>query len=140
MTAEMHTGTCLCGGVRFKTHGELRGVVYCHCTQCRRQSTHYYAMTNVVDTALEVIGADSVQWFEASTDAKRGFCKTCGSVLFWKHKDLDYTSVSAGAFESPSGLHAESHIFVADKGDYYSIDDGLPQYARSSADIKVAGD
>jgi hypothetical protein len=140
MTSEIHTGACLCGAVRFKTRGQLRGVVYCHCTQCRRQSTHHYAMTNVVDTALEVSGSDHVQWFEASTDAKRGFCKTCGSALFWKHKDLDYTSVSAGAFDAPSGLQAESHIFVADKGDYYEINDGLPQYARSTPDLKVAGD
>jgi hypothetical protein len=35
----------------------------------------------------------------------------------------------AGAFERPSGLAGESHIFVADKGDYYEIEDGLPQFA-----------
>jgi hypothetical protein len=27
---------------------------------------------------------------------------------------------------------------VADKGDYYEIDDGLPQFARSTPSIKVA--
>jgi hypothetical protein len=140
MSNQEHAGTCICGTVRFKTHGELRGVVYCHCTQCRRQSTHFYAMTNVMDAALEVSGADNVQWYEASADAKRGFCKTCGSALFWKHKDLNYTSVSAGAFESPTGLTSQSHIFVADKGDYYDISDGLPQFARSTPSLKVAGD
>ena len=46
----------------------------------------------------------------------------------------------AGAFEQPSGLKAEAHIFVVDKGDYYEIDDGLPQYDRSTPDFKVAGD
>lgn len=46
----------------------------------------------------------------------------------------------AGAFDTPSGLVAESHIFVADKGDYYGIDDGLPQYSRSTPSVKVAGD
>src|SRR5688572_6173704 len=54
--AEIHTGSCLCGAVRFKTSGTLRGVVYCHCSQCRKQSGHYYAATNVADTDLEVTG------------------------------------------------------------------------------------
>ena len=50
-----------------------------------------------------------------------------GSALFWKRSDLDETSILAGAFDKPTGLSAVGHIFVADKGDYYSIDDGLPQ-------------
>jgi hypothetical protein len=140
MKENVHTGACLCGAVRFATHGVLRGIVYCHCTQCRRQSGHHYASTNVVDTDLAIEGINNIRWFGSSNEAKRGFCKTCGSNLFWKHKDLDYTSISAGAFDAPSGLRAQKHIFVADKGDYYSIDDGLPQFARSSADVKVAGD
>ena len=37
-------------------------------------------------------------------------------------------------------LEAEAHIFVVDKGDYYTIDDGLPQFERSTPDIRVAGD
>ena len=66
----------------------------------------------------------------------RGFdlCKT-GILL-----DLRLGAVLAGAFEQPSGLKAEAHIFVVDKGDYYTIDDGLPQFERSTPDIKVADD
>jgi hypothetical protein len=32
-----------------------------------------------------------------------------------------------GAFDAPTGTKLEMHIFVADKGDYYDIADGLPQ-------------
>ena len=135
-----HTGHCACNAVRFRAKGELRGVVYCHCSQCRRQTGHYLASTNVPDKNLEIEGADNVSWYQSSGDAKRGFCRNCGSGLFWKHGKLDYTSILAGAFDAPSGLEGKSHIFVADKGDYYTIDDGLPKYARSSADVIVAGD
>ncbi len=136
----IHTGHCLCGAVSFRAHGELRGVVYCHCSQCRRQSGHFVASTNVADDKLEIEGGDKITWFQSSDDARRGFCSLCGSVMFWKHRKLDYTSLLAGAFDPPSGLRGQSHIFVADKGDYYGIDDGLPQYQRSSADVVVAGD
>jgi hypothetical protein len=32
-----------------------------------------------------------------------------------------------GAFEKPTDTKLHIHIFVADKGDYYDITDGLPQ-------------
>ncbi|MCO4316185.1 GFA family protein [Phyllobacterium sp. 21LDTY02-6] len=131
--ADIHTGSCLCGEVSFKTSGPLRGVVYCHCTQCRKQSGHHYAATNVLDDNIEISGTDHLSWYRASKQARRGFCRDCGSALFWKHDDLDYISVMAGAFEAPSGLKGECHIFVADKGDYYEIDDGLPQFAASGS-------
>lgn len=137
---EEHRGACLCGAVRFSTSGALRGVVYCHCNQCRKQSGHFYAATNVADEKLSVEGAANLTWYSASAFAKRGFCRHCGSVLFWKHDGLDVTSVMAGAFEAPSGLRAEAHIFTADKGDYYAITDDLPQFPGSMPGIVVAAD
>ena len=138
--ATLHKGSCLCGAVRFDISGQLRGVVYCHCSQCRKQSGHYYAATSVADDDLTVEGAEKITWYEASSSARRGFCSVCGSALFWKHNEQNETSVMAGAFERPSSLKGEVHIFIADKGDYYEIDDGLPQFERSTPDIKVAGD
>lgn len=137
---KIQSGGCLCGAVRFEAKGPLRGVVYCHCSQCRKQSGHYYAATDVADARVEIAGADNVTWYAASEAAKRGFCRTCGSLLFWKHNARDYVSILAGSFDQPSGLKPECHIFVADKGDYYSIDDDLPQFARSTPVIMVAGD
>lgn len=133
------TGSCLCGAVRYEVEGPLRGVVYCHCTQCRKQSGHIFAATNVAESKLSVLGADQLTWFEASASARRGFCRHCGSILFWKHKELDEISILAGSFDQPSGLVAEAHIFVADKGDYYEIADGLPQHSRSSPSVRVSG-
>ncbi|KQZ96607.1 aldehyde-activating protein [Mesorhizobium sp. Root157] len=133
-----HTGSCLCGKVRFTAHGPLRGVAYCHCSQCRRQTGHFLAATNVGDADIAIEGDEALVWYAASNFAKRGFCGTCGSVLFWKHNELEEISVTAGSFDMPTELEGECHIFVADKGDYYRIDDGLPQFARSSPSIKVA--
>ena len=32
-----------------------------------------------------------------------------------------------GCIDEPTGLALERHIFVAEKGDYYDLRDGLPQ-------------
>jgi hypothetical protein len=138
--AEIHTGSCNCGAVSFRTTGKLRDVVYCHCSQCRKQTGHFYAATNVTDAALEVEGEDNITWFQSSDFARRGFCRTCGSALFWKLEGAAYTSVMAGLFDHPTGLSGACHIFVADKGDFYEIADGLPRFDRSTPSISVAGD
>jgi hypothetical protein len=134
------SGGCLCGAVRFRATGSLRGVIYCHCSQCRKQSGHYVAATQAADAEFEIEGADNLTWYAASPEARRGFCSICGSLLFWKDSRLDRISIMAGAFEAPTGLAGQGHIFVADKGDYYTIDDGLPQFSDGGSVPAVADD
>lgn len=125
-----HRGSCLCGAVRLEIDGELHAPDACHCSQCRRMTGHYWASTDVPDAQLRISGAEHVRWYQSSAKVKRGFCANCGSVLFWKPLQRDTTAVSMGALETPTGTQLARHIFVADKGDYYRIDDGLPQNAQ----------
>ncbi|MGF0538446.1 GFA family protein [Agrobacterium sp. ES01] len=123
-----HHGSCLCGAVRFQTSGPLREVIACHCSQCRKQTGLYYAATDVDTDRLTIEGEDCIGWYRASPDARRGFCKTCGSALFWVADGARRISILAGAFEQPSGLTFGYHIYCADKGDFYTIDDAQAQY------------
>lgn len=120
----MKTGSCLCGDVAFELRGPLRPVIACHCTQCRKQSGHFGAFTDTANSDLVFVKQDGLAWFAASDIAKRGFCKHCGSLLFWKAHDRDHTSVAAGSIDGATGLRLEGHIFCADKGDYYTLADG----------------
>ncbi|MDQ0320572.1 hypothetical protein QO002_002710 [Pararhizobium capsulatum DSM 1112] len=129
----VHTGGCRCGAVRFETRGVLREVVACHCSQCRRQTGLHYAATNVSDDRLDVEGADNVTLYRASDGAGRGFCRVCGSALFWKADGRDDISIMAGSFDQPSGLTIGVHIFCADKADFYEISDDAPQFAGSTS-------
>ena len=120
-------GGCLCGAVRYEVRGPLRPIVACHCTQCRRQSGHFMASTSCLREDLALTNEDGLRWFQSSAAARRGFCGECGSVLFWESKGSDRISIAAGGIDGPTGLTIAQHIFVADKGDYYRIEDGLPQ-------------
>ncbi|MEC7554198.1 MAG: hypothetical protein VX122_03665 [Pseudomonadota bacterium] len=39
---------------------------------------------NIRNSALMIRGEDNVAWYESSREVKRGFCRVCGSKLFWK--------------------------------------------------------
>ena len=123
----MHHGSCLCGAITFTVTTPLAPADACHCGQCRKQTGHYFASTNVPKSALTVTGAEKLTWFASSEKIRRGFCSVCGSAMFWEPLHRDWTSITMGAFDGPTGTHLEKHIFVTDKGDYYEIADGLPQ-------------
>lgn len=119
----MKTGSCLCGEVRFELRGPLDGIIACHCTQCRKQTGHHWASTHTADADLHFVADSTLRWYLSSGTARRGFCGRCGSTLFWKTDGSTVTSVCAGAIDGPTGLAVAGHIFVADKGDYYSLDE-----------------
>lgn len=126
----MHTyeGSCLCGAVRFQVRHALGTSDACHCRMCRKHSGHYFASADVPRSALMVQGEDRLTWYRSSALVRRGFCRVCGSSLFWDPTHRDWMSVALGAIDGPTGTQLGKHIFVADKGDYYEIADGLPQH------------
>lgn len=129
---ESHSGSRLCGAVHFAIRGPLAPVVGCHCRMCRRQTGHFLASTNVAEADLTVTGADHVRGYASSEAARRGFCDTCGSVLFWKRPGAAHVSIAMGSIDLPTGTGWGEHIFLADKGDYYEITDDVPTFEGDS--------
>lgn len=123
----MINGSCMCGAVKFEISSKIDAPDACHCTQCRKQSGHFFASAEAPKDQVAVQGAENITWFQSSEKVRRGFCKVCGSSLFWDPVQRDWTAVAMGAIDTPTGLRLAKHIFVADKGDYYDIEDGLPQ-------------
>jgi hypothetical protein len=126
--SEVHTGRCACGAVTYETRGPLRPVSYCHCDTCRRQSGSFVAATSVPAEDLTIHGAENLGEWRATPDAARKFCRICGSLLFWQSDKRRSVSIMAGSLDKPTGLQPWGHIFVAEKGDYYDVADGLQQH------------
>ncbi|MEL6736267.1 MAG: GFA family protein, partial [Pseudomonadota bacterium] len=63
------------------------------------------------------------------------FCSTCGSALFWKSNGSVKTSILAGSMDGETRLALDRHIFVANKGDYYDVADGLPSFDQDDGAV-----
>lgn len=123
-------GSCLCGGVRLTVRGPLEHAPEaCHCTMCRKQTGHFLAAVNVRKDALTVRGEELVRWYASSDKVRRGFCSVCGSTLFWAPvmEGYRHIAVAMGLFDTPTGASIAKHTFVGERGDYYTLDDGIPQ-------------
>lgn len=128
-----HTGGCLCGAVRYRVAGKLRDVVECHCAMCRKTHGHIGAYSAVPKADLEMTESTGLCWYISSDKARRGFCGSCGSTLFWDPAGKDYIAIAAGTLDPPTGLKTILQIHTADAGDYYTIRPDVPQKPHGSA-------
>lgn len=125
------TGGCLCGSVTYRVSGQLDNIVACHCEQCRKTSGHYVAATRINGSDLAITDDQALVWYKSSDDAKRGFCKRCGSSLFWKNISRETISIMAGTLDLAANLKLTHHIYVADASDYVSFNDDDILYDQS---------
>ena len=126
----MHKGSCLCGAITFEVEGKLAPTDACHCNHCRKWTGHFLVAADVPRDALTIHGENELCWFESSQKVRRGFCCQCGSSLFFDPLNTDkhdWIGIALGAFDTPTETEIALHIFVSQKGDYYEINDGLPQ-------------
>jgi hypothetical protein len=122
----VHKGSCLCGAIRFEAEGELHPPDACHCTQCRKQSGHVWASTNVPKDKLRLHGADKISWYQSSEMVRRGFCSVAAPCCSGSRRAI-LDRHCHGRIRDADGTQLAKHIFVAEQGDYYRIADGLPQ-------------
>lgn len=120
-----YQGQCLCGAVTYRAV-DVSDIWYCHCKQCQKLTGLYIAAAGVRRENLSVTGP--VNWLLISDRSKSGHCAACGCYMFWDSEGFETISLLAGSLMDTDGLEVKGHIYVSEKGDYYEITDGLPQY------------
>ena len=115
------TGRCLCGAVSYEVRVPLRDVLVCHCVECRRWHGGPGAYTAAPRADVKLSGEACVRWIdspESATRARRGFCGSCGSSLFWDAPGRPVINIAAGTLDLPTGLATARHIWTEQAGDW----------------------
>lgn len=116
-----HSGSCLCGTVRFEIAGPFERFYLCHCQHCRKDTGSAHA-ANLFATAAELVwlsGQDRIaQYTLPSTRHSRAFCSICGSALPTTQMDGKLLVVPAGSLNTDVHLRPDAHIFVASKASW----------------------
>jgi hypothetical protein len=79
-------GGCLCGAVTFTATLPSKWCAHCHCSMCRKAHGAGYVTWVGFEQGQVSIGDDSgqLEWYKSSPGAQRGFCRQCGSTMFFK--------------------------------------------------------
>ena len=113
-------GQCLCGDVKVTATKSSNSVGACHCSICRTWvGGPYLAIDCGTDVAFE--GEDHVGIYNLSDWAERGFCRNCGTALFYRLKESGQLIMSAGLFEGEGGLVLDHEVFVDEQPAYYGF-------------------
>jgi len=121
----MKRASCICGAVQVTVDAPLAAPSVCHCVQCRKGSGHVTVSTHAPREAVHIAG--EVRWYAYKPGVRRGFCPVFGSQIGWDRDGDPTLSIEMGLFDDPTGVRIAGHMFTAEKGDYYEIDDGLPR-------------
>ena len=127
----MYHGSCLCGAVRFTIKSEIKDIVCCHCSLCRKAQGSAFATNGNVELVNFnfISGQNNLTSFKASETQSKLFCKTCGSPIMSKNSSTPHMiRVRLGTIESDIEERPEAHIFVSSKANWENISDNIPQY------------
>jgi hypothetical protein len=113
------SGTCGCGAVSFTAEGDITGVVSCHCKLCQRLHGNYNPMVLVEKSDFVLRTSDSLDWFDSSPEARRGFCRLCGSALFKEQKSGTKILIAVGCLDDTTGWVNIKNVFQDEAGTYY---------------------
>lgn len=131
MNKVFYQGGCLCGKVRYDITGEIKNIVQCHCSMCRKaQGSAFATNGNVnINEFKFVSGESELSGYESSPGHIKYFCRHCGSPIISKNSlKPDRVRVRIGTIESAIKERPMAHIFVASKANWEEITGDLPQY------------
>ncbi len=113
-------GSCLCKAVSLSTTSMNNQVGACHCSMCRKWSggpfLHVDCGSNVSFTGEKNIGV-----YQSSQSGERGFCRICGSHLFFRNKQTNQYIIPVGIFDNNESLVFAYQVFIDKKPEYYSF-------------------
>ncbi|WP_420902670.1 GFA family protein [Silicimonas algicola] len=101
-------GGCLCGRCRFTIY-RIDEIVECHCLRCRR-------LSGGAPVTWVCMSRDGISWTRApsiwlsSTIADRGFCPTCGCMLWMAYRFNSEVAVPLGSLDERGDLASERRI------------------------------
>jgi len=131
--ANIHTGGCHCGHLRYQFSGPLHDIAHCHCSVCRRVSG------GIVTTWITV-PASAFQWtkgtpaqYQSSSTGVRNFCSNCGAQLtFMNPLSPESIDVTIATFDHPELAPAERHIWTDSQLPWLHLDEHLPGEAEET--------
>ncbi|ABI57124.1 GFA family protein [Alkalilimnicola ehrlichii MLHE-1] len=115
-----HSGACLCGAVRVKARTQGTSIGACHCKMCRTWGGGpLFAAECGSDVEFE--GTEHITTFSSSEWAVRGFCRRCGTHLFYRLKKENHYAIPVGLFDDRDVWEFREQIFIDQKPSFYSF-------------------
>ena len=130
---DKHSGSCLCGAVRFEIAGEFEQFYFCHCEYCRKDTGSAHG-ANLFSTSAKlrwISGEEQVRQFDLpGTRHSKGFCCVCGSALPKVQMNGKLLAVPAGSLNTPVRTKPTAHIYMSSRADWDQALEQVPAFEK----------
>ncbi len=131
------SGKCLCGAVRFSAESVETHIHSCHCSMCRSWTSG--PMFGVAAQGVQFDGEEHIGRYVSSEWAERGFCKQCGSSLFYRMKEPEQYILAMGAFDDAEQFKLTGEIYIDEKPGGYDFAGDHPRLTGAEFLASLAG-
>ncbi|MBD2301859.1 GFA family protein [Nostoc sp. FACHB-190] len=134
--AELVSGGCLCGYVRYEYNGELESANYCHCQDCRKSTGSAFNVgVRVQSMGLHIVSG-KVKSYTKTGDSGgtiiREFCPECGSPLFTRSPAKpQFVWIKAGSLDNHISIKPVHQIWTDSAVPWAYIAVDLPSFPRN---------
>ena len=116
--SDNRSGSCLCGSVKY-TAQSGNSVGACSCGMCRKWNGGPQ-MAVFCGESVSFENEDTISVYKSSDWAERGFCKKCGSHLFYRFHGNQHMML-AGSLDNNDDFSFETQYFIDNKPSFYSF-------------------
>jgi hypothetical protein len=98
------TGGCQCGAVRYEVRALPDDPHVCHCRMCQKAFGGLFAALASVPVAALVVTRGRPGVFRSSVVVERGFCRDCGTPLFFRYVDMAHACFALATLDVPAAV------------------------------------
>lgn len=131
------SGKCLCSAVTFTAERVETHHHVCHCGMCRRWGGG--PVFGATASGVKFEGEQNITRYTSSEWAERGFCRHCGSHLFYFLKPADQYILCVGTFDDAGAFAIASEIYVDHKPPGYTLAGSHPRLTEAEFLAKFQG-
>jgi hypothetical protein len=120
-------GRCLCGACVFELVGRANWVGHCHCDSCRRATASAFTTWIGQENGFWRLVGEEPATYQSSPGNLRGFCRTCGSPIFYQsQRYANEMHFYAALLDNADGIEPQAHFHADEKLSWVHMSDGLP--------------
>ncbi len=124
-TTSQVSGACLCGKVTVTVAAVRDEMGVCHCNMCRAWASGPY-FASLCESPPVFNGEEHIGIYASSAWAERGFCKHCGSSLFYRMKQGEIYMLSVGLLKQQDAMQMTRQVFIDEKPAHYAFANNTP--------------